>query len=208
MRTLVIDTATPACSVALIVDGAVVAAEHLEVGRGHAERLILMIAALPNGGRADLILIGCGPGSFTGVRVGIAAGRALALGWDADVRGFSTLSLIAAAAFRDLPDAEAIDVVMDGGHGELFVQSFTNAPLTVVSAVCSLPPAEAARMCEAQLIVGSAAGKLIEARGYGTAIQAVARASDAILLPPELTSLAPSPIYGRLPDAKPAALAS
>ncbi len=207
MRILVIDTATPACSVALIVDGALVAAEHEEVGRGHAERLILMIAHLPDGGRADVILIGCGPGSFTGVRVGIAAGRALGLGWGAEVRGFSTLSLIAAAAFRDAPDADAIDVVIEGGHGELFVQSFTNTPLTMTSLVSSRPLVQATEICLAQRVVGNAADKLVMARGYGTAAPAEARASDAILLPPALTSLAPSPIYGRLPDAKPAALA-
>ncbi len=42
---------------------------HDVVGRGHAERLVPMIAALPDGGRAERILVDCGPGSFTGIRV-------------------------------------------------------------------------------------------------------------------------------------------
>ena len=68
MRTLAFDTSGAACSVALFEDGAIIAERHEVVGRGHAERLIPWIAALPNGGKADLILVGCGPGSFTGVR--------------------------------------------------------------------------------------------------------------------------------------------
>src|SRR5690606_29145709 len=94
-RELVIETATAACSVALIEDGVVIAALHETVGRGHAERLIPMIAELPGAGRADVIRVDCGPGSFTGIRVGLAAARALGLGWGVPVSGFSSLSLIA-----------------------------------------------------------------------------------------------------------------
>ena len=99
MKTLVIETSTAACSVALIEGGAVIASAHEVVGRGHAERLIPMIAELPEGGRADRILVDCGPGSFTGVRVGIAAARGLGFAWGAPVHGFSALPLVAAAAF-------------------------------------------------------------------------------------------------------------
>ena len=118
-----IETATAACSVALIEDGAVIARDHVVVGRGHAERLVPMIASLPGQGRADAILVDCGPGSFTGVRVGLAAARGLGIGWGVPVAGYSSLALIAAAALAEQP-GDAIVAVLDGGHGEVFQQGF------------------------------------------------------------------------------------
>jgi tRNA threonylcarbamoyladenosine biosynthesis protein TsaB len=207
VRTLVIDTATPACSVALINDGNVLGQAFENVGRGHAERLILMIASLPEGGRAETILIGCGPGSFTGVRIGIAAGRALGLAWDAPVRGFSTLSLVAASGFVAQPDAEHIDVAIDGGHGEVLVQAFTGKPIAAAGEVRSLPPKEAAAHCNAFYVVGNAAEKVIALRGFGTAHNLDPVAADAVYLSAALTNQSASPLYGREPDARPQAAA-
>ena len=87
MRLLAIETATEACSVALFEDGQLRAHAHELVGRGHAERLIPMIGELPDRGRAETILVDCGPGSFTGVRVGLAAARGLGLAWAAPIHG-------------------------------------------------------------------------------------------------------------------------
>ena len=98
MRLLAIDCASPACSVALFDDGALIDFRHEELGRGHAERLVPMIAELPGRGQADQIAVARGPGSFTGVRIGIAAARALALAWGADLVGYPSLALIAAQA--------------------------------------------------------------------------------------------------------------
>ncbi len=70
---LVIDSATAACSVALVEHGAVIDERHEVVGRGHAERLVPMIAEMLGKRRPRQILVDCGPGSFTGVRVGLAA---------------------------------------------------------------------------------------------------------------------------------------
>ncbi|MFC0307529.1 tRNA (adenosine(37)-N6)-threonylcarbamoyltransferase complex dimerization subunit type 1 TsaB [Rhizorhabdus histidinilytica] len=204
-RALVIDTATAACSVALIEDGAIVAEAHDVVGRGHAERLMPMIAALPGGGRADAILVDCGPGSFTGVRVGLAAARALALGWGIPVHGYSSMAAIAAAGATEAEGEASIGVALIGGHGELFVQRYATAPLAALSELASLPPAAAAAAVADAHIFGSGADQLVAARGSGVAHDRLPRAAEAIALPPALAQLPPSPIYGRGADAKPAA---
>ena len=122
MRILAIETATDVLSVALFDGGNIVAWAHREPGRGHAEQLVPAIAALPERGRADRILVSLGPGSFTGVRIGLAAARALGLAWGAQVVGFSTLALVA-ATLRGSCD-KPVTVCMKAGHGEWLLQSF------------------------------------------------------------------------------------
>ncbi len=201
MRTLVIETSTAACSVALIDDGAIVARAHEVVGRGHAERLIPMIADLPDGGRADCILVDCGPGSFTGVRVGIAAARGLALGWSAEIAGFSSLPLVAAAGFADRPTHD-IAVVMEGGHGEVFMQTFS-ADLSPRTDMVSLKPAAALAALAGRRAVGNGVRWLAALDDTIDLTEALPDAASAILLPAVHAALPPSPIYGRAPDAKP-----
>jgi tRNA threonylcarbamoyladenosine biosynthesis protein TsaB len=201
MRTLVIETSTTACSVALLEDGAIIARAHDVVGRGHAERLIPMIAELPNGGRADRIIVDCGPGSFTGVRVGIAAARGLALGWGAKIAGFSSLPLVAAAAFADRL-TDDIAVIMEGGHGEVFMQAFA-ADLSPRSDMVSLKPAAALAALAGRRTVGNGVRWLAALDDTIDLTEALPDAASAILLPEMLTALPPSPIYGRAPDAKP-----
>jgi tRNA threonylcarbamoyl adenosine modification protein YeaZ len=198
MVTLAIDTAGFACSVALY-DGQVILAERHEViQRGHAERLMPLIADLPNGGRADRIIVGCGPGSFTGVRVGIAAARALGLGWNIPVTGCESLTLLAAGYFESYPTATAVTVVVEGGHGEVFVQPFTNAPFEAQAPLQSVPYADAVAVLAGQILTGNAAERF-DASG----ILSHTRAASARLLPDDMTVLPPSPRYGRAPDAKP-----
>jgi len=198
MRTLVIETATSTCSVALIDDGTLIASDAMAVGRGHAERLLPMIAALPCGGRADAIRVDCGPGSFTGIRVGIAAARGLGFVWQVPVRGYSSLELIAATWFAAHPDA-AVDVVIEGGHGEVFHQVFARGPLRATSALASLP-AEAVALTS-DVLVGNAAVRVAAAAGRGAAHEGMPDAVNVALL--ETVVLPPRPIYGRGADAKP-----
>ena len=195
---LAIDSATAACSAALIEEGELIDERYELVGRGHAERLLPMIEELLGGRRPDAILVDCGPGSFTGVRVGLAAAHGLAIGWGIPVCGFSSLAAVAAAT-----GAEA--VALHGGHGEIFVQSFAHAPLRAVDDLRSLLPQDAAAAISAAVVAGSGAEALVIARGTGEAIDALPRARDARLLPKAMRELPARPIYGRAPDAKPAA---
>jgi tRNA threonylcarbamoyl adenosine modification protein YeaZ len=193
---LVIDSATAACSAALIEGEEVVEERYELVGRGHAERLLPMIEELLHGRRPSAILVDCGPGSFTGVRVGLAAAHGLSIGWGIPLAGYSSMAAIAAAS-------GAGAVALHGGHGQLFVQSFGHDPLRATDALQSLRPEEAAAAIDTARVAGSGAEALVSARGHGAAVDALPRAADARLLPVALRSLPARPIYGRGPDAKP-----
>lgn len=206
MRTLVIDTATAACSVALIDAGTVIAAAHESVGRGHAERLMPMIAALPDGGKADRILVDCGPGSFTGIRVGLAAALGLGIGWSAPVAGYGSLASIAASAFAERPDLASLVVVLEGGHGEVFMQSFCANPLAEAAPLVSLKPADAIAAIGDLPVIGSGLRWLEGLTAAQSLGDATPRAADVLALPESFASLPPRPVYGRAPDAKPMAV--
>jgi tRNA threonylcarbamoyl adenosine modification protein YeaZ len=199
---LVVESATAACSVALIAGGQLIDERHEVVGRGHAERLVPLIRDLLGDRRPASILVGCGPGSFTGLRVGLAAAHGLAIGWRVPLAGFSSLALIVAGAPGD---GDEYAVALHGGHGQLFVQTYGRNPLDHRDSLRSLYPGDAAAEIGARVVLGSGAEALVTARGYGAAIDALPRAADARLLPESLRALAPRPIYGRAPDAKPMA---
>lgn len=203
---LVIETVQAACSVALIDEQRIIDERHEIVGRGHAEALVPMIAELLEGRIPHAILADCGPGSFTGVRVGLAAARALALAWDIPASGYSSMALLAASVFAEAETQEPLTVALAGGHGELFVQRFAPSPFVSLTELQSLTPEHAAGTLPAdRLIVGSGAAMLAEARGSGEVDLRWPRAADARLLPIEWRGLPMRPIYGRAPDARPAA---
>jgi tRNA threonylcarbamoyl adenosine modification protein YeaZ len=196
---LALDTSTAACTAALF-DGSGACVERRDelIGRGHAERLVPMIDELLAGRTADQLIVGVGPGSFTGIRVAVAAAHGLAIGWDSALSGMSSLALLAAGARGEADIATAVA----GGHGELFVQQFDGRTLQPTSALFNLPPSEAAAVVSAKLVIGSGAQALVAARGSGEAVDAVPSAANALDLPEALRSLTAKPIYARAPDAK------
>ncbi|HET9810442.1 MAG TPA: tRNA (adenosine(37)-N6)-threonylcarbamoyltransferase complex dimerization subunit type 1 TsaB [Sphingomicrobium sp.] len=194
---LAIDTSSAACTAALFDGGNCVARADEVIGRGHAERLAPMLAELLDGRRADEILVGVGPGSFTGIRVGIAAAHGLAIGWDVPLHGMSSLALLAASAETSGPVAAAVN----GGHGELFVQQFDEA-FNEAGPLTNLPPDQAASAVDSEVVAGPGAAALVEARGTGRALDVWPSAANALRLPKALRNLPPAPLYARAPDAK------
>ncbi len=193
MRLLALSTSSPALSIALFEAGALVAHRHEVIGRGHAEALLPGVAALLGRGRADAVIVDIGPGSFTGIRVGIAAARALGLAWGVPVTGCGSAALVAARAFAMRGDIASVTVVLDAGRGQLLVQcfgrDFTTAPMASVAAE-GFRPAD------------------VEATAGGAAPASAGRihAGDpdvrwALALPAAQRGLAPVAHYVRPPDA-------
>jgi len=200
MRVLAIECATEACSVALFDDSKLLDHFHEEIGRGHAERLIPAIEGLPGKGRADRILVSLGPGSFTGVRIGLAAARALGLARQAEVLGYPTMTLVAARSWQPTP--RPVTVCMNGGHGEWFIQNFADSS-TPQDEVRSLKPEEAAKACLHEVIVGNRAAQMAELLGDDRmALELMPDARQTFLLHESRLTSNLTPIYGRAPDAK------
>ena len=200
MRMLAIECATEACSLALFDGNDLLDNRHEILGRGHAERLVPLIASLPDQGSADEILVSLGPGSFTGVRIGLAAARALGLAWQATVRGYPTLALIAAMARRDYPGP--VSVCMTAGHGEWFVQNF-GADGLPQDEVRSLPPDTASEALFHPTLAGNRARENAELKAAAhVALDVLPDARSVPAVPSELLTSALIPIYGRGPDAR------
>ena len=179
---------------ALVQDGALIAGDFRQLGRGHAEALVPMIATLPDKGRADRIAVSLGPGSFTGLRIGLAAARALGLAWGAEVLGYPTLALIAAIAGGD------VLVATTGGHGEWFTQSFDPSGQPTTPLASQRPQDAAAR--PTPRVAGSQAEALVRARGFGEALPLWPDARALASLRAGHLTRDLSPLYGRAPDAR------
>lgn len=189
--TLAISTASPALSLALLDGDRVIAHDHRLIGRGHAEALVPAIAALLGDRRPALVLVDIGPGSFTGIRIGIAAARALGVAWGVPVQGFSGTSLVAAAAFTADPALPRVAAVIDAGRGQSFVEILERdlaggAIATVATGALDPGPPPLA-------------GDVPE--GIAAVWRGQPDCRHAASLPPAARGLAPAARYVRPPDA-------
>jgi tRNA threonylcarbamoyladenosine biosynthesis protein TsaB len=218
MRLLAIDTALEACSVAVLDNEptAIVAHESLAMTRGHAEALMPMISrvllrARVAVGDLDRIAVTTGPGSFTGLRVGISAARGLALASGKPAVGVTTLNAYAApyvAADRSLP----VVVAIDARHEQVYLQVVGTAGRTLVQPRL-VPLREALRVAAAEgaRVVGTAANLIASAwppgvAPPGTVDQRMAPDIDWVARLGAIAALTgepPKPLYLRAPDAQP-----
>ncbi|WP_115175333.1 tRNA (adenosine(37)-N6)-threonylcarbamoyltransferase complex dimerization subunit type 1 TsaB, partial [Yersinia ruckeri] len=152
-RILAIDTATEACSVALWNDGAILA--HFELcAREHTQRILPLVQLLTESGLAlsqlDALAFGRGPGSFTGVRIGIGIGQGLALGANLPMIGISTLQTMAQGAFRQI-GATRVLAAIDARMGEVYWDSLS-VRLMAVETEAVLTPAQVQEMTQAAAV--------------------------------------------------------
>jgi tRNA threonylcarbamoyladenosine biosynthesis protein TsaB len=217
MRVLAIDTALAACAAAVLdTDRGIVASESLPMVRGHAETLIPLIARVMKQSDMtfrdlDRIAVTTGPGSFTGVRVGLAAARGFGVATGVAVVGVSTLSVYA-APFLAGNGKSPVVAAIDARHGHVFLQVFGPGGHTLVSPrLAHLSEAVRAASEAPAYLVGSAARAVADGL---TRDAARPRAVDPHEAPdivwvaqigavtPQAQS-APQPQYLRAPDAQP-----
>lgn len=212
---LAIDTAGSACSAALWAGNGVLAHEIAATLHGHAVALAPMIARLAAGAGIDMTAIGavavsCGPGGFTGMRVGLATARAMALAIGCQAIGIGSFQVLAAAALRSAGAAEGnipgnILAVLDSRREELFAAEL-NPSLTPAEDPVLLRLEEVAALCRARGLrlvaeadlTGFAAPQYADLQVLHARPDAVAVAELAAMRPD--LHLPPEPIYLRPPD--------
>jgi tRNA threonylcarbamoyladenosine biosynthesis protein TsaB len=111
--TLAFDTATDVATAALLRDGAVLGERRSRAARVLADVEVLVAEAAVSRADIERIVVGTGPGSYTGLRMGLVTARALSLSLDAPVAGVSTLDALAAGSPGSVP-------VLDARRGEVF----------------------------------------------------------------------------------------
>lgn len=220
---LVIDTAGPCCSAALAGNDGIVASESERIERGHAERLMPMIdAVFARSGRTygdlDRIGVTTGPGSFTGVRIGVATARGLALALDVEAFGIGVLDVIAEQARSEMTGRRetVLATLLPAARGDVFMQAISIAPGGKGGAAPHLPATrmtagEARQWIEHQdgavILTGSGAraidrDDLLLSGPSATADHADIGFLAALVLRGAGTS-PPRPLYLRAPDARP-----
>jgi tRNA threonylcarbamoyladenosine biosynthesis protein TsaB len=218
MRVLAIDTALGACSAAVLSTepDEIMASETLPMTRGHAEALIPLIARVMDQAKVDFanidrIAVTVGPGSFTGLRVGISAARGISLATGKAAFGLTTLAAFAAPHIAQ-DDTLPIAAVIDARHDHVYMQIFGRGGRTLVAPrIASIHEAVRAAAVGPTRLVGSAASLLAAAWPSGGPPPKLVEESPA----PDIKWVArlgvtaiegqgsPKPLYLRTPDAQP-----
>ena len=206
MLVLGLDTCLSSCSVAVLDGERVLASAREVMARGHQERLApmardVMAEAGVTFERLDRIAVTVGPGSFTGLRVGIAFAKGLAFALDKPAVGLGTLEALAAQA------PGLVFPAIDARRGQLYLQAFEDGrPLMAPDAVTA--EVAAARIAELSqgrpfTLIGSGAA-LLAAFAPSAAVMAAegADARDVARLAATRTPAPLKPLYLRAPDAK------
>ncbi len=211
MTILAFDCSTQSCSVALLRDGRILAWRAEAMARGQSEALMPMIeATLADAGLAwkavDLIGVTVGPGTFTGIRIGLAAARGMALAGHVPVAGVGTCEAIAHAVPFEERRGRTLLVAVDSKRADLFVQAF-DPDLTPLGPPAGMTPEQAVRSISGPLLLaGDAAGHLGALRpdaalsrgGSFPDARVVARLSEVRHAAGR--ALPPEPVYLRPPD--------
>jgi len=209
MIVLALDTALGACSVAVVRDGQVLASASEPMLRGHQERLAplaaeTMRAASLSFPEIDRVGVTIGPGSFTGLRVGLAFAKGLGLALDKPCVGVGTLEALAASD----PGLGLTAAVIDAKRGQVYLQAFESG--VAVMAPDALPvETAAARLAELWRggplrLIGPGAGLLADVAPGAEVVERTAPDPAAIgTLAAKKPALAGArPLYLRAPDAK------
>jgi tRNA threonylcarbamoyladenosine biosynthesis protein TsaB len=218
MRVLAIDTALEACSAAVLdLDHrGIVAVESLTMARGHAEALMPLIARVMHEAaiefaELDRIAVTTGPGSFTGLRVGISAARAIALTAGKPAIGLSTLAAFAAPLIAD-DDSTNVVAAIDARHAKVYLQVFGRGGRTLVSPrIATLRDALRLSVSGPARLVGSGAQAMAAAwpKEAEPPLLVENRTAPEIAWVARLGAAAaegygpPKPLYLRAPDAQP-----
>ncbi len=188
-KILAIDTATEACSAALLVDGVVTHSAEV-APQAHTRKILPMCQQLLHDagltlGDLDVIAFGQGPGSFTGVRIGIGVAQGLAYGAGKRLIGISDLAALAQGCHRRT-GAERVFCAIDARMNEVYFAAFTLRDGIMVPLVeeSVLPPEQAAAYCQ-QFMVTKSGTWYATGTGFAAYPAAFSTLSEAIGLDDE-----------------------